>query len=47
MGELTPVREIDGRSIGENGEWPILSRLQAEYRLLTGSEGEMIDELHL
>lgn len=47
MGELTPVREIDGRTIGEGGQWPVFGRIQAEYRRLTEIEGEVIDELHL
>ena len=44
MGELTPVREIDGRSIGwgeyeGTGAGPITKKLQAEYRKLPDREG--------
>jgi len=43
MGELTPVREIDGRIIGEEdgGVYPgnVLHRLQSAYRVLTETEG--------
>jgi branched-subunit amino acid aminotransferase/4-amino-4-deoxychorismate lyase len=42
MGELTPVNEIDGRQIGNDGStYPgaITKKIQAEYRILTESEG--------
>jgi hypothetical protein len=47
MGELTPVYEIDGRSIGpsrvtkesEHPEGTILQRIQKEYRVLTQESG--------
>jgi branched-subunit amino acid aminotransferase/4-amino-4-deoxychorismate lyase len=36
MGELTPVTEIDGRPIGDDGKpGPIVLRLQEAYRELT------------
>ena len=28
---VTPVREVDGRSIGKSGEWPIARRLRDDY----------------
>ena len=42
MGELTPVIEIDGRSIGEDepARWPVLSGLNEAYRKLTETSGE-------
>jgi branched-subunit amino acid aminotransferase/4-amino-4-deoxychorismate lyase len=40
MGELTPVYEIDGRAIGEEGaEKAITRRIQAAYTALTRTEG--------
>jgi len=49
MGELTPVVSIDGRVIGNEeavaaveagvSKWPVLSRIQKSFRLLTETEG--------
>lgn len=39
MGELSPVREIDGRSISD-GAGPVTRQLQDAYRRLTEKEGE-------
>jgi branched-subunit amino acid aminotransferase/4-amino-4-deoxychorismate lyase len=49
MGELTPVVSIDGRIIGNEdavviveagiSKWPVLSRIQKSFRLLTETEG--------
>jgi branched-subunit amino acid aminotransferase/4-amino-4-deoxychorismate lyase len=42
MGELTPVREIDGRLIGPDGTGqpgPVIRRLQEAYKDLTNREG--------
>lgn len=38
MGELSPVREIDGRAISD-GAGPVTKRLQEAYRQLTDREG--------
>jgi branched-subunit amino acid aminotransferase/4-amino-4-deoxychorismate lyase len=38
MGELTPVKEIDGRTIG-NGDRPVTKHLQQIYFELTQNEG--------
>jgi branched-subunit amino acid aminotransferase/4-amino-4-deoxychorismate lyase len=40
MGELTPVLEIDGRTIGSGAPGPITRRLRELYRERTRSEGE-------
>lgn len=40
MGELSPVLEIDGRSIGAGERGPLTARLQALYSELTAREGE-------
>ncbi len=49
MGELTPVREIDGRAIGEDqgasasaGAGVTLQRLQLAYRQLTEQQGVVL-----
>jgi branched-subunit amino acid aminotransferase/4-amino-4-deoxychorismate lyase len=42
MGELTPVRLIDGRVIGDGKRGPITQRLQEAYRELTVCEGTVI-----
>jgi branched-chain amino acid aminotransferase group I len=42
MGELTPVLEVDGRTIGEGEVGPITRRLQLLYRATTDSEGELL-----
>ncbi len=40
MGELTPVTEVDGRTIGSGALGPVTSRLQAIFRDRTSVEGE-------
>jgi branched-subunit amino acid aminotransferase/4-amino-4-deoxychorismate lyase len=40
MGELSPVLEVDGRTIGEGGVGPMTQRLQEIYSTKTASEGE-------
>lgn len=40
MGELSPVLEVDGRTIGEGGVGPMTRRLQEIYSTKTASEGE-------
>jgi branched-chain amino acid aminotransferase len=42
MGELAPVREIDGRPIGATRPGPITRRLTELYTRLTASEGEPV-----
>jgi branched-chain amino acid aminotransferase len=43
MGELVPVRSIDGRPIGQNGgNGPALKRLSDLFRQLTAEEGELM-----
>ena len=39
MGELVPVRAIDGRTIGTTGSGPLTTRLCDLFRELTRSEG--------
>lgn len=41
MGELTPVVEIDGRTIGD-GNRPITRLIQEQFKLLTETEGVII-----
>ncbi|MBU6302756.1 MAG: aminotransferase class IV [Verrucomicrobia bacterium] len=43
MGELTPVTEVDGRSIGSGGRGPVLQRLQELFLAKTSGEGEPLD----
>ena len=40
MGELAPVLEVDGRTIGDGGAGPLTRRLRALYADLTSREGE-------
>ncbi len=40
MGELSPVLEVDGRSIGGGEPGPVTRRLQELFRLRTRTEGE-------
>jgi branched-chain amino acid aminotransferase group I len=40
MGELAPVLQVDGRTIGAGEVGPLTRRLQALYRELTASQGE-------
>jgi branched-chain amino acid aminotransferase len=42
MGELTPINEVDGRTIGAKGERPIFSRLTELFRELTAATGEIV-----
>jgi len=42
MGELTPVLEVDGRTIGEEAPGPVTRRLQELFRDRTRSEGEAL-----
>src|SRR5688500_3820501 len=44
MGELVPVKQIDGRPIGGTVPGPITVRLSALFRELTGREGEPLVE---
>ena len=44
FGELTWVREIDGRTIGDGKEGPVTRRLSARFAERTRSEGERIPE---
>ena len=46
-GELTPVRMIDGRVIGEGGLGPVTAKLQEVYHEMAASLGESIDELEM
>jgi branched-chain amino acid aminotransferase len=39
MGELAPVARIDGRPIGEPGQWPVTRRLSTLFAELTASTG--------
>lgn len=43
MGELAPVREIDGRSIGDGTAGPITRDLQTRFATLTAGSGTPID----
>jgi branched-chain amino acid aminotransferase len=43
MGELTPVREIDGRNIENSSGGSIFEQLKQAYRLKTQTEGEKIN----
>ncbi len=40
MGELTPVKEIDGRLIENNNNSKVLEKILAKFKKLTESEGE-------
>ena len=40
VGELSPVLEVDGRKIGDEGIRPVTTRLQELYAELTANEGE-------
>ena len=40
VGELTPIVEVDGRSIGSGSPGSLTERLRAHYAALTESEGE-------
>lgn len=40
MGELSPVIEVDGRTIGDGGVGPVTRMLQALYAVKTTTEGE-------
>ncbi|MCB9234182.1 MAG: aminotransferase class IV [Bacteroidia bacterium] len=42
MGELTPVREIDGRLIQDRTKKGVLARINQIFRLKTETEGELI-----
>jgi len=42
MGELTPVKEIDGREIGDGEVGPVTKHLQGAYSKLAECEGEQI-----
>jgi branched-chain amino acid aminotransferase len=39
MGELAPVARIDGRAIGNAGQWPLTRRLSGLYAALTAASG--------
>lgn len=42
MGELTPIVDVDGRTIGRSHERPVLKRLVAYFRELTATTGEVV-----
>jgi branched-chain amino acid aminotransferase len=42
MGELVPVRSIDGRPIGTGGSSPVTTRLSGLFRDLTRTQGELV-----
>jgi branched-chain amino acid aminotransferase len=42
MGELVPVREIDGRSIAGPVPGPMTRRLDELFHTLTATEGELV-----
>ena len=42
MGELTPIVEVDGRTIGRSTERPLLKQLTAHFRELTATTGELV-----
>jgi branched-chain amino acid aminotransferase len=42
MGELVPVREIDGRTIGAECPGPVTRRLAELFSRLTATEGEPV-----
>jgi len=42
MGELTPIVEVDGRTIGRSSERPLLKQLTAHFRELTRTSGELV-----
>ncbi len=42
MGELAPVLDVDGRTIGNGEVGPLTQRLQAIYRERTASQGELL-----
>ena len=42
LGELAPVAEVDGRRIGDGSRGPVTKRLQALYRELTATQGEVL-----
>ena len=44
MGELTPVKSIDGRTIGSGASGPVTQRLQALYADLTHTQGVLVVE---
>jgi branched-chain amino acid aminotransferase len=44
MGELTPINEVDGRTIGVEGQRPMLTRLTEFFRQLTATTGEVVVE---
>jgi len=39
MGELAPVARIDGRTVGDSGEWPVTRRLSGLFAELTRTIG--------
>jgi len=42
MGELVPVTEVDGRTIGDGRSGPVLARLSGLFAELTASEGTVV-----
>jgi len=42
MGELSPVLEVDGRTIGDGAIGPLTQQLQALFRARTETEGEAL-----
>ena len=42
MGELTPIVEVDGRTIGRSDDRPLLKRLTAFFRELTANTGDVV-----
>lgn len=44
MGELTPIIEVDGRTIGCGGERPMLAKLTNHFRELTATTGVVVTD---
>ena len=42
MGELAPVTEVDGRTIGSGSAGPLCLKLSELYRKLTETEGTVV-----
>jgi branched-subunit amino acid aminotransferase/4-amino-4-deoxychorismate lyase len=42
MGELVPVYEVDGRTIGEGAEGPVTARLKKLFAARVATEGERL-----
>jgi branched-subunit amino acid aminotransferase/4-amino-4-deoxychorismate lyase len=42
MGELSPVLEVDGRTLGDGGIGPMTRRMRELYAELTASKGQSL-----